>query len=296
MKALILGSNGFIGSWLSLELGKLGYDVKKADINRMGDRRTITFDADNPDFFGLLRSVKPDICFNCTGAASVPNSFSDPAKDFELNAERVYQILNSIRLICPDTKFLNFSSAAIYGNPATSPVSESQLPNPVSPYGMHKLYSESICKEFFDFFGINTISLRVFSAYGPGLRKQLFWDVYHKGLSAGTIELFGTGRETRDFIFVSDICRAVDLVAQSAIFDGKSINVASGRSRTIKEVVELYLGALQWNRSLKFTGEERSGDPVCWQADISVLESMGFRASTTIADGIKEVAKWVQNL
>ena len=98
------------------------------------------------------------------------------------------------------------------------PIKESSPIRPLSPYGFHKAMAEKLCEEYYTFFGIATCSLRIFSAFGPGLRKQLLWDIYNKSKSLNSIELFGTGNESCDYIYIDDIVRAIELVIRKSLF------------------------------------------------------------------------------
>jgi len=194
----------------------------------------------------------------------------------------------------PTCKFINISSAAVYGNPQYLPIDENHPVSPLSPYGWHKYYSELICKEFYEIFDLKTLNIRVFSAYGPGLRKQLFWDLYHKSLISDTIELFGTGNESRDFIFIDDLLFAIDRLIASANFQGQVINVASGIETTVREAVETFLSLLGFQGKLIFTGKEKIGDPVRWHANIDKLRNMGFTHHTTLETGLKKYISWIR--
>ena len=99
------------------------------------------------------------------------------------------KILVAIRDRNSSCKFINFSSAAVYGNPKFLPITENSVCKPLFPYGFHKLQSELLLTEYYNFFGLKTCSLRVFSAYGPLLKKQLFWDLYQKAIQNDTISL-----------------------------------------------------------------------------------------------------------
>ena len=99
-----------------------------------------------------------------------------------LNVSNVFKQLDAIRKFQPGCKYINLSSAAVYGNPESLPISEDHHLDPISPYGNHKKMAEEVCADFYTNYRIPTCSLRIFSAYGAGLQKQLFWDLgYHKG-------------------------------------------------------------------------------------------------------------------
>ncbi|MBC7388830.1 MAG: SDR family oxidoreductase, partial [Opitutaceae bacterium] len=180
MNILILGSEGFIGRHLVFYFRKQSYNVTCADIILKVDKDYILINPEAPNFASLFQNKLFHVCINATGAANVQFSFSYPHTDFFLNTANVYAILDAIKLYNENCAFINLSSAAVYGNPIILPIKENHILKPTSPYGLHKLYSEQICNEFFTFFKIKTLSVRIFSAYGPGLKKQIFWDMFQK--------------------------------------------------------------------------------------------------------------------
>lgn len=293
MKHLILGSTGFIGAALLRSMRSSGLDVIGADICDSTEMPFIRFEASSPDFGRVLTEAQPDVVINCTGAASVPDSFTAPQYDYLLNTARIAEMLEAIRLNAPAAKFVHFSSAAVYGNPDVSPVAETCKVKPLSPYGWHKYHAENICKEYYEIFGVETISLRVFSAFGPGLKKQIFWDIYNKALKNSTLELFGTGNETRDFIYVDDVAKAVMCVIDKGCFDGRAVNVASGIASTIRSAATCLLSSLGLQHAIEFSGSERLGDPLNWQADIQYLSSLGYTSDFTLEQGLEKVAAWM---
>ena len=295
MKILIIGSKGFIGSHANSFFSKQkGYDCYSCDVLvEYNDEKYFLLDSTNSDFNEIFESIQFDVCINCSGAASVPDSLKHPVRDFTLNTYNVIKVLEAIRKHSVSCKFINLSSAAVYGNPKNLPVKETDFLNPVSPYGKHKWFAEEICKQYYEYFGINTCSLRIFSAFGPGLKKQLLWDVFQKSLKGG-INLFGTGAETRDFIYVEDIINAVDIVIKKGSFDSSVYNVANGIEVKIQELVSLLLHHLNYKGQIIFSGVERSGDPVNWKADIGKLSTLGFSPSFSLEDGIIKYVEWLK--
>jgi dTDP-glucose 4,6-dehydratase/UDP-glucose 4-epimerase len=195
-----------------------------------------------------------------------------------------------------ECKLVNFSSAAVYGNPSVLPINESATKSPLSPYGIHKLQSEELLSYYHNFFGVKTCSLRVFSAYGEGLKKQLFWDLYQKYKDKETIILFGTGNESRDFIYINDLMQGLDLVIAKSNFNGEIINLSSGIETTIGEAVKIFYSVLNKNTSYSFNGEKRLGDPLNWRADISKIINLGFVSKTSITEGLKKYINWIKEL
>jgi dTDP-glucose 4,6-dehydratase/UDP-glucose 4-epimerase len=207
-------------------------------------------------------------------------------------------IAEAIRRRQSECKLINLSSAAVYGNPKVLPVAEDAQLVPQSPYGWHKLLSEQICREYAEQFGVKTISLRIFSAYGEGQKKLLFWDTYQKVINTkdGTIEMFGTGNETRDFIYIGDVMQAMECVVNEASFNGQTINVASGLSTSIADAVNVFLKeAGMLHIQPNFLGNNKEGDPIYWQADIRKLEQLGFVQPVSLSLGLKRTIEWMQN-
>ncbi len=296
MNALIIGCKGFIGENLALFLSRKGIIVWGADVSldyTEGDRYFLV-DATNSDYHLIFEAINFDICINCSGAASVPDSLKRPLRDFYLNTSNVFKLLNNIRKYQPNCKYLNLSSAAVYGNPESLPIKEEFPPMPVSPYGYHKLMSEQICKEFYHFFEVQTCSLRIFSAYGDGLRKQLFWDLYQKTRTSGPISLFGTGRESRDFIYVKDLVNAIYLVALKGEFNGQIINVANGEEVFIEDAVAMFYSHFDTPIKYKFSGEGRRGDPNNWLANIEELRGLGYKQQYDLKQGLANYFKWIK--
>jgi UDP-glucose 4-epimerase len=295
MRFLVVGSKGFIGKHVEEYFSGNLVEVYGCDV--MTDytaRNYFQIDAANSDYNEIFEAVKFDVCINCSGAASVPDSLAHPYRDYLLNTVNVYKLLEAIRKHAPACRFVNLSSAAVYGNPVSLPVKEDAVCCPVSPYGYHKRQAEVICEEFFRFFGINTCSLRIFSAYGEGLKKQLFWDLSHKATNSTAISLFGTGNESRDFIHVKDIARVIELIIQKGAFTAEYYNVANGTEAMIREVAEEFLNQLGWKGNLSFKGETRVGDPSNWRADISKIRAFGYIPEYNIPEGLKAYVKWLQ--
>jgi dTDP-glucose 4,6-dehydratase/UDP-glucose 4-epimerase len=296
MQVVIFGSNGFIGSHVSQFLSSsCGYQVTNVDLLEEGVDPYFRYYESPTWLDSFFKKTSYDLVINCAGAASVPKSLMNPWDDFTLNCSFVFTLLDAIRAQNCHTRFINLSSAAVYGNPKTLPVTERSVVDPLSPYGYHKLAAEMICSEFHRFWGIPTLSLRVFSAYGPGLRKQLFWDVYQRILNGENLVLGGTGFETRDFIFIDDISHAIEIIIRNGLFDGGVINVASGLEITINEAVSTFLECYGSSISPSFSQNQRPGDPLFWRADIQKLISLGFVPRYTLQQGLTHYVQWLKD-
>ncbi len=292
MKLLVIGSGGFIGQSVYRHFTS-SYEVMGCDV----------FETKQDDFLligphsfdSIFRDYDVDVCINCSGNGSVPISIEKPDLDYALNTQNVFHILEAIRTYNPSVKFINLSSAAVYGNPKSLPITEEHEINPLSPYGWHKYQSEVLIQEYAQLNDIKGVSLRVFSVYGEGLRKQLFWDTYQKYLqNQKEVLLFGDGTESRDFIYIQDLCLAIDNIISHADFDGRVMNVASGIEITIKEAVALFLFYIDSNCALRFNHQTKPGDPKNWRADITRLKALGFVPRYSFQESIQRVVAWVQ--
>lgn len=294
MKILIIGSTGFIGSHCVEYFTTKGFEVFQVDVNESSEDNFYKIERQNSDFSRPFKEFQFDVCINASGSAHVGFSFENPAKDFELNVVNVQKILVAIRNYSPNCKFINFSSAAVYGNPQFLPITENSSCNPLSPYGFHKLQSELLLAEYHKFFGLNTCSLRVFSAYGPRLKKQLFWDLYQKALQDDVILLYGTGSETRDFIYIDDLMQIMDLVITNSSFQGDIYNVGSQIETTIAEAAQFFLNEFSPDKKLVFNGEIKVGDPTNWLSDMGNLKNYGFKPQYNLSLGLKKYAEWLK--
>ena len=294
MRILIIGSEGFIGSALFSYYKNRSALVYGADIISKIAVNYFFINPASSDYAYVFQNTSFDVCINASGAANVNFSVSNPAWDFELNAFNVFKMLDAIRKFQPGCKFVQISSAAIYGNPASLPVSENFGINPLSPYGFHKWQSEILCREFTTVYGAQSQVIRMFSAYGVGLKKQLFWDLYQKSLQSKHVEIFGTGDESRDFIFIDDIVQAIDLVIQSP-FSNHPVNIGNGEEVTVKKAVACFFKSLGEKISYSFNGQYREGDPLNWSADISELKKLGYNQQVSFEQGIDQYCKWLRS-
>ncbi len=291
MKLLIIGSHGFIGSNIYSHFGYLGHDVFSCDfLDIRNERNYFRINPFKSDYFEIFENHQFDLVINCAGSANVGASMEDPFFDYDLNVNVVSKILGAIYKTNKGTKFINISSAAVYGNPLSLPIrtEHAEHATPISPYGVHKRMAELLLKSYYNSFNIPTCSLRVFSAYGNRQKKLLMWDLSQKFLdySNAKVELFGKGNETRDFIHIDDILQQLDLVIENAKFQGEAINIGNGIETRIDEVAQIFKVVLDSKKSIQFNNIIREGDPINWCADISVLKSWGYIQNIDLRQGI----------
>lgn len=294
---LITGVAGFLGRHVARQFAREGWRVVGVDEIppenvQLPSAAYHRLHLPSVELTNLLRTVAPSACVHCAGRASVGLSMEDPAADFCGNAVLTFELLDALRRHAPACRFLLLSSAAVYGDPATLPVTEAHPIQPLSPYGYHKRAAELLCEEFSKIYGLPTASVRIFSAYGPGLRRQVVWDICEKVLTTGQLTLRGTGRESRDFIHAADIARALHLLATKAPCAGEIYNLANGREVSIAELASLLLRALGASAQAQFDGMATPGNPLQWQADIAKIRALGFAPSIPLEQGVQAVATW----
>lgn len=304
-RMVITGVNGFIGrnakEYFEKEYEITGIDLAEkycGESVALSDSKFVYYQCNmsqNPaELANIFTGVQPDVVLHCAGSANVGASVVNPMADLDGNLHSLYQLLLALKSFEKKPKLIFLSSAAVYGNPKQLPIKETDALAPVSPYGLHKQMCEELCQYYNRVHGYKTRSIRIFSAYGNGLRKQLLWDTYQKYQNTGSIKLFGTGDETRDFIHVSDIVRAMELILA---YDGPEeiFNVANGEEVAIKDLAHIYARKLgETEEIVSFNGEVKEGDPRNWRADISLLKKIGYEKQVKLEDGIESYVNWVR--
>ncbi|MDP1383241.1 NAD(P)-dependent oxidoreductase [Priestia megaterium] len=291
---LVTGIGGFLGQHLSNYLYKKGFNIiglGRINIKMPHAIKLYNLSLPNQKLTDILNEHKPDALIHCAGTSSVNNSVMHPYEDFKKNVEVCGFVLESIRNSSPKCKFIYLSSAAVYGNPTSLPINENAICQPISPYGYHKLLCEMLVEEYSNLFNVDSAVLRIFSAYGEGLRKQVIYDLCRKLTSdTESIEVYGNGSESRDFIHTVDICRAVELVINKDIKG--TFNLASGEEISISMLIEGLKEFLKSTKHIKYIGKVRSGDPENWRADVTKLRLNGFKPQISFEQGLKGYCKW----
>jgi dTDP-glucose 4,6-dehydratase/UDP-glucose 4-epimerase len=250
----------------------------------------------------MLLAQRPDFVVHCAGTSSVDRSWADPAADFRNNVLATECVLEGLAEASPRAHFVFISSAAVYGDPAALPITEATPADPISPYGFHKLMCESACRKYHRLWGIGVTILRVFSAYGPGLAKQVLWDINRKSRESGVIALDGTGDERRDFVYVDDVARVVAGVINVGRISNPShkpqsefqiLNIASGESVSIRELAARLLTLVGRPRGVVFSGRVRAGAPRFWEVDVSALKRLGLAPQVPLDAGLRRYARWL---
>lgn len=288
----MIGSKGFLGSNLFNYFSQK-HKVYGCDILNDKNKNYFQVIKTNPDYSQIFKENKFDLCINASGSSNIQLSLTNPNLDYTLNVDNVKKILDSIKDYNPECKLLQISSAAVYGNPDSLPIKENSSKKPISIYGKNKLIAEQLCNKYAKKHNIKITIVRPFSIYGPGLRKQIFWDL-HQRSKQGEINIYGTGNESRDFIYISDFINSMNLIVSKGLFKEEIYNIANGDEIFIKDAVKTFFK----NRDIKynFTGLIKIGDPINWKSDISKIQSLGYKTQINIKEGINNYLEWLKKL
>lgn len=300
---LITGGNGFIGHYIAEECIKAGFRAYCIGRNKFPG--TVSWEGFVPSSLEhaylteFFRGIKFKYCFHLAGSSHVPFSIANPYQDFLSLLPGTANLLNFLVREHPDCHLILASSAAVYGNPEELPVKESAQCAPLSPYGIHKLLSENLSCYYSNLYGLRVSAMRIFSAYGNGLKKQLLWDLAKKMFSTedGIIELFGDGNETRDYIHAKDIGRAAMLIAKNAHNVGFEVfNLANSEEISVKQVADTLVKKSGTKIEVVFNGSRRPGDPIRWKSDSTKLKKLGYSQSIDFNTGAGEYFSWAKKV
>ena len=292
IKVLITGINGFIGRHLAKELGtQMVYKIDGLGRSNYCDVKINNyFSVDVSNFFELEKIKNYyDIIFHCAGSASVPKSVKNPNFDFKSNLIGTFNMLEFSRKTKSKT-FIFLSSVSVFDPKNNLPLLENSKKNPISPYGASKNSSENFCNAFHKTFGMDIRIARIFNTFGPGSKNLFIYDLMRKlSSSSSKLYLMGSGNQTRDYVYISDLIDGILLIAEAGK-PGNDYNICSGNPLKIKNIANIILSELGLkDKKIIFDKKLYPGDIEHWYGDNSKITSLGFKPTISFEDGIKKI-------
>lgn len=299
--ALVTGGCGFIGVNLARALRADGWRLRAFDNLTTGsaaDGEAAGFDdlveGDVRDGAALAAAATGvDAVVHLAAHTSVIESVEDPRTDLDTNVWGVFNALEAARAHGV-RQFVFASSNAPLGE-VDPPASEHAVPRPMSPYGASKLAGEGLCSAYGASYGVRAVALRFSNVYGPYS--------YHKGsvvarfmkdaLERHPLTIYGDGLQTRDFVYVDDLCQAI-LAALDADVAGETIHVGSGTETTVLDVARAVAGLFPQRVEIRHE-PARAGEILRNFSDISKARAvLGYRPSVALDEGLKRTAAWFE--
>lgn len=309
MKALVTGGAGFIGSTLSERLLEQGATVRAVDAftdfyprplkerNLENLRGRAGYDLVEGDLRELdLNTVLDGIThvFHLAAQAGVRRSWGQEFSVYTgLNVDSTQRLLEAC-VNKPIERLVYASSSSVYGDDVAIPMSETALPQPVSPYGVTKLAAEQLCHLYHVNFGVPAVSLRYFTVYGPRQRPDMGFNRFFSAILDGKpLVQFGDGLQTRDFTFVADAVTATAAAAVRGV-PGRVYNIGGGSRVSVREVFDLLARVSGRKVTIDQQGPQK-GDMRDTYADTTRARyDLAFAPSVTLEEGLRAMWRWME--
>jgi UDP-glucose 4-epimerase len=296
MNILVTGAAGFLGSAVANRLAADGHTVRGLDDLTAGDPARLSPRVlftrgdvnDRPKMWTLLQDVES--VYHLAARVSVPESILYPREYNAVNVGGTVSVMEAMR-DAGVRRVVLVSSGAVYGEHGRQPLSESQAPNPRSPYAVSKLAAEYYVRTIGSLWGLESVALRVFNAYGPGqplpaAHAPVIPRFLRQAQQGGSLVVHGDGSQTRDYIYLDDVVDALVAAASAQNLDRLVINVGSGQETSVRELARL-VGAATGREIDVLYSKADSGGVSRMCADISLAAArLNFRPRVGLAEGL----------
>ena len=297
MKFLVTGGAGFLGSALANQLAHDGHEVRALDDLSAGDSDRLAAEVlftrgdvnDRPKLWSLLQGV--ECVYHLAARVSVPESILFPREYNAVNVGGTVGVMEAMRDAGVKRVVLT-SSGAVYGAQLQQPLRETLVPNPDSPYAVSKLSAEAYVRTIGTLWGIETVALRVFNAYGPGQPLPASHPPvvprFIKGaVSGASLVVHGDGQQSRDYVFVSDVVAALLAAATARNLDRLVINVGSGTATSLRQLVAA-VGEVTGARLEPLYNNNESGGVREMCADLTLAGNLlGYSPKVGLDEGLR---------
>lgn len=289
-KIIVTGGRGFIGSNLVQKLVTLGAHVCVVDIKPIPTEPTLDVEhvvVDIRDAQALTEAFRGyDAVVHLAARASVQESLVNPEETTAVNIGGTLNVLQAAKE-SGAARVVFASSCSIYGNQETFPYTENMLPEPKSPYALHKLTGEHLMRLWNEIHGIETLSFRFFNVYGPlmdptGPYGSLIGRFLMLNKQGKTLTIAGDGTNTRDYVHVDDITDAIVLALEKESLDGRVINLGNGIETSVNDIADIFGGSREYSAPRI--------EPKRFAADISLAQSyLGWSPKRELRQSLEEL-------
>ncbi len=295
MNFLVTGAAGFLGSALSRRLVREGHQVRGLDDLSTGEPQSVSgmlFTRgdvnDRPKLWTLMQDV--DCVYHLAARVLVAESVLYPREYNAVNVGGTVSLMEAMRDVGVK-RVVFISSGAVYGDQAVQPLREDATPDPHSPYAVSKLAAEYYIRTIGQLWGIETVSLRVFNAFGPGQHippshPPVIPNMLRQAVGQGTIVVHGQGKQTRDFVYVDDVVRAMVAAATAPRVDRQVVNIGSGAETSISDLAGLVLKITESKAETVYSPKTGTGvSRMC--ADLRLAKKLlGYQPRISLEDGL----------
>jgi len=301
MKILVTGVAGFLGSALAQKLLEDGHEVLGLDDLSTGKEEVIPAGVefelgdmlDRPKLWTLLQGV--ECVYHLAAKVAVQESILYPREYNSTNVGGTVSVMEAMRDV--GVKRVVFtSSGAVYGAQKAQPLHELMVPSPDSPYAVSKLSAEFYVKTIGKLWGIETVTLRIFNAFGPGQRlpadhPPVIPNFLKQAVKGGSLIVHNSGSQTRDFVYLDDVVNALTSAGTATDVDGATINIGSGKEYSVLDLV---------NNVIELTGADTetiynhkaTGGVSRMRADITrASQLLGYKPKFSLAEGLARTLK-----
>ena len=309
LKLLITGGLGFVGSHLVDSLVKKNHKImiltktlsKKKNIKKSAKKVQIEkIDLTNFQQLGkIIEKFKPDVIIHLAGNASHSKSFENPLKDIDSNAKTTLFMLEKIRKLNTQCKFILGSTFIVIGKPKKLPVNENTPCNPTTIYGTNRLSSEYFCKIYHEVYGLHTNIFRITNSYGP--REQIIPKknavnfLIYKSFKKEEISIYNQGKFFRDFIYIDDVISGINIILKKGK-SGELYWISSGKRTWFYEfggILEKTTGCkVKYSETPVYTKKVDVGNFV---VSNSKLRKLGWSPKISVDVGVKKTLKFFQS-
>lgn len=304
MKVLITGGAGFVGTNLTIELLKIGHDVKIIDDLSTGLEQNVPKDAEFIkasilDLEKLYNAAKnSDVIVHLGARGSVPRSIKDPVATHNVNSTGTLNVLEAARV--NESHYIFSSSSSVYGSNMALPKNENMVLKPLTPYAASKMSGEALSLSYSNSFALSVSTFRFFNIFGPWQRPDHEYAAVipkwiSKCLAGDEIEIFGNGEQTRDFTYVTTVVQVIVNCISNKVLHPEPVNLAYGNNISLNQVLCLLKNTFPTLKVKYLT--PRNGDVLHSENDPGLLKTLYPDITVDkFENSLQKTIDWFKNL